>query len=481
MLILKAIIVQGILTTGVLLFLGRWGRAQPTRRTLALAFAPVLLLLPAFRIPWLAGGIHFYWPLLLLALLTDCFLLSAPPDRIRLTRTVKPKQAIGERNSVSLTVFNDHSASLRAWVQDGIISGPPFDNPPAGFLEPIAINIPAFGQESVAYTLRPLQRKPIRFGRIRLRYASRLGLLWLTTEGGEPETVCVLPDWRRAHRLRLLASRAGQASEIRRWGLHSESGYFSGLRHYVSGDELRKMAWQATARLDSPVVRVFEPTVEQPVLVLLDAGRRMGAVVERLQKYDWALNTALAFIGVALDHHNDVGVGVFGSHILTETLISAGHSQRRHILELLAKTEVQALEADYEGVFPQFARSLKRPTFIVVLTDLADPAAAAALIRGLNTFPACHSLLVVTVSDSTLTKKANQWPTTPQDAYRRGVAQDLCDLRRLTLKTLAHGAHGRRLAIVDAPPKRLDETLLRHYFRLRLRSSFSSPALDNGR
>jgi uncharacterized protein (DUF58 family) len=426
-------------------------------------------------------GVRFYLPALLLTLLADRFLLSAPPERLRLTRSVKTKWPIGGQNPVSLTIINEHPAPLRVWVQDSLLSEASFGSAPDGLIAPIALDVSASGQASTAYTLCPTRRGPLRFGRIYARYASRLGLLWLTVEGGESETVRVLPDWRQAHRLRLMASRAGQAGEVRRWGLGAEGGHFSGLRHYVAGDELRKMAWQATARLDAPVIRVFEPTVEQPVLVLLDAGRRMGVTVEGLQKYDWALNTALAFIGVALDRRNDVGIGVFGNRILAETPISAGRPQRQRILNLLAETEVQALEADYEAVFPQFTQSLKRPTLIVLFTDLADPVAATALTRGLTAFPACHPLLVATVSDSALAREADQWPTTPGDAYRRGVAQDLCDLRRHTLKILAQSARGRQIAIVDAPAEQLDEALLRHYFHLRRRGGFPNHVPGNGR
>lgn len=474
--LLREGVLQGVLLAGSLFILGQFGHAQPSKRTMILAFLPPALLIPSFWLPWIADGLRLYLPVLVLALLVDRFFLSIPPKRLNISRHMKSQWAIGQRNPVTLTVSNAHHLPFNGFIRDGIPAGLYLEEADDAVL---ALTIPAsigteVGTQSVSYALRATQRGPYEFDRPQLRYASRWGLLWILVDAPEQSTteetdntIRVLPDWRRERRLRLLAAKAGRSGETDKRGRGTEGDRFSNLRPYSAGDALRKMAWQATARLDAPVVRVFEPAVEQPLLLLLDAGQRMASTTHGLQKYDWALGTALALAGVALDRRNKVGIGVFGSRVLAETPLRSGRGQRQRILDTLSATQVQATEADYERVLPHFARPLQQTTLIVLFTDLADPVAAASLSQSLRCFSTRHPILLVTVSDSHLTQAAYQWPSSAHAAYQRGAAQDLLALRRGTLKLLTQGTQNRRIAIVDAPPEKLDEALLKHYFRLQ--------------
>ena len=464
-------VLQGVLLAISLFVLGKFGQAQPSRRTLFLAFLPTILLIPAFWLPWLADGLRLYLPTLTLILLIDCFGLSLRPQQLTFGRTMNVKWAIGQRNSITLFINNQSQKPLIGFVQDGIPEGLQADDKASA---PLPLRIEGGGQQAITYFLRAHQRGPYRFELPQIRYASPLGLLWRIAERPQKtdnvdieEFIRVLPDWRRERRLRLLAARAGRTGETDKRGCGTEGDRFSNLRPYSAGDALRKMAWQATARLDAPVVRVFEPAVEQPLLLLLDAGQRMAGIAHGLQKYDWVLGTALALAGVALDRRNKVGVGIFSSKILAETALRSGRGQRQHILDTLSITQVQTTEADYESVLPHFARPLKQSTLVILFTDLADPIAAAGLSQSLRCFSTRHPVLIVTVFDSQLTQAATQWPESSHEAYRRGAAQDLLNLRRHTLKVLTQGIRGRRVTIVDSPPEKLDEALLRHYFRMQ--------------
>jgi uncharacterized protein (DUF58 family) len=459
---LKDSMVQLAFVLGAVILLGVRAKAQPTRRSLLLIFLPVPLLLLEFVWPGIGLWLALYTPLLMLVLLVDAFLLTPPVRFISLSRTVSRKLSIGQEGTVQLTAINNSGVPLQAMVRDSV--PPAFMNQrlPEDFM--LSANLPPYSHQTISYQVRPLRRGGYRFERIHLRYQSRLGLLWMTTQGGRPDKVRVTPDLRRIRRMRIQASRALSGGEMHKRTLGLEGTQFSGLRHYLAGDDIKKMAWQATAKLEQPVVRTYEPEVEQPILVLLDAGRRMETRVRHLSKYDWALNAALAFMAVALDRGDCVGAGVFHHKILASVPVGRGQSHLNRLLEVLGETEPQPVEPDYASALLQFARNLKRRALVVLFTDLSDPLSARMLARSLESFSHNHLLMVVTFADSEVLAQAEALPETTLDAYRKGVALDLMEERRRALGMLARS---RNVLVIDAPPETLDESLIRQYLHAK--------------
>jgi uncharacterized protein (DUF58 family) len=469
---LKDSMVQLAFVLGAVLLLGVKAKAQPVLLTFAFILlpVPVLGLTPIF--PWLQALMLIYTPLLMLVLLVDGFFLSVPARLLSINRSMSQKLSIGQTNTVVLTVINNSARSISGQIRDSIPAELMAGAPPVNFTFPILV--PAYGHQVISYDLFPSKRGLYRFGQVHARYRSRLGLLWFTVKTGRPDQIKVTPDLRRMKRMRILASRSQNAGDLQKRALGLEGTQFSGLRHYFAGDDIKKMAWQATAKLDLPVVRTFTHEVEQPILVLLDAGRKMqipfqSASGKRLQKYDWALNTALAFMAVAIDRGDCVGVGVFSNKILSHIPLGSGRSHLNRILETLGETEVQPVEPDYESVMLHFARNLKRRALVVVITDLIDPLASRNLLHSLKSFSANHLLMVVTLSDSETLKQANIMPDSAYDAYRKGVALDLLELRQQTLLALSKTNNA---VVVDAPADVLDETLIQRYLQLKQRSRF---------
>jgi uncharacterized protein (DUF58 family) len=157
-------------------------------------------------------------------------------------------------------------------------------------------------------------------------------------------------------------------------------------------------------------------------------------------------------------------VGVFSNKILAHIPLGTGRSHLSQILETLGETEVQSVEPDYETVLLHFARRLKRRSLVVLITDLIDPLASRNLLNSLKSFPANHVLMVVTLSDNETLAQAEIMPGTAYEAYRKGVALDLLELRRQTLLTLSKTNNA---VVVDAPADVLDETLIQRYLQLK--------------
>jgi uncharacterized protein (DUF58 family) len=464
---LKDSMLQLAFVLGVAVLLGRLGKAQPAWPLFVLLLFPMVLLGLSIYWPWLTWAVVVYTPLVMLVALVDGFYLSVPRRQIHLSRVVSRKLSIGQSNRVQLTLINHSGQTVSGMLRDSIPDGLMGGKMPAAYTFPITLS--PYSQQTINYELTPNQRGLYRFEQVHIRYRSRLGLLWMTWRDGRPDVVKVTPDLRLVRRMRLMASRSQTAGELQKQALGSEGTQFSGLRHYFPGDDIRKMAWQATAKLDIPVVRTYTHEVEQPILVLLDAGRKMAVPLtdakgKCLQKYDWALNSALAFMAVAVDRGDSVGAGVFSNQVLAHIPLGSGRNHLSRLLEALGETEVQNVEPDFELVMVQFARKLKRRSLVVVFTDLIDPLAARSLLRSLHSFAKTHLLMIVTPAESGLLRQGQAMPEDAYGAYRKGVAQDLLELRRETLRMLQKAHHA---MVVDAPPEGLDEALLRQYLLLK--------------
>jgi uncharacterized protein (DUF58 family) len=464
--------VQLLVLLGVMALLIIAGRAVPSRKTLLLIAVPIPLAVFGFWVPFLMPIFEVYNLGIFLLLLIDRFLLSIPQEAIVLTRTHEEKLSIGQENLITLGVENQSSQRLLGTLLDPAPAGMTVKR----IMAPLAVDLPSGEVGQLSYTLAPRQRGQFAFGTLYLRYASRLGLLWLLKrqkpETSQPDIAKVYPDIRRMKQMRIKYSRSITAGELQRRSLGVEGTQFTGLRSYYTGDDVRRMDWKASARLDAPIIRTFASEVDQPILVLLDAGRKMSNRIadeagKGLTKFDWALNAALAFAGVSLERGDQVGVGVFARDILTYAPIGSRRKQLKRLLEELHAVQPQPVEPQYEAVMTQYSRQLKRRTLIVLFTDLIDPVASRSLMRSLRLFSSQHLLVVVTLSDSGIVRLSQAYPETAEAAYQKGVALDLLAMRQRALREMAKrdGA-----IFIDAPPEAMDERLIDRYLEIKLKN-----------
>ena len=87
---------------------------------------------------------------------------------------------------------------------------------------------------------------------------------------------------RKLEQLMLSASRvrAGAIKGDRRSNKRGTSIEFADYRNYVPGDDLRRLDWNIYARLDRPLMKVFEDEEDLASIILLDTSASMGSTVE---------------------------------------------------------------------------------------------------------------------------------------------------------------------------------------------------------
>src|SRR5205085_2269097 len=140
------------------------------------------------------------------------------------------------------------------------------------------------------------------------RFLSRFKLIWCQLNAGEPVSVKVYPNMRRAREAELKALGARSVvSSHRKTSWRGEGREFESLRDYVRGDELRHISWTATARRGRLMVRQYQVERNQSIVVLLDAGRLMTSRIDQLSKLDHAINAALSIGYVATRGGDTIG------------------------------------------------------------------------------------------------------------------------------------------------------------------------------
>lgn len=458
-----------LLTTILLLAVA--GKAAPSKRLLWLMLAPIPMAFMAFRWPILETVIELYNILLFLLMLVDRFLLSVDLSDIEIRRRVGQKMAINQSNTVLIQLLNNSQRPVYGFLADRAPDGFRWGESPEGCREGsnlvFEVTLYPHRRLGVEYDLIPMVRGLFAFGQVHFRYASRLGLLWISKKEGRRDQIKVYPDFKRLREMRVKFSRSLEQGEVRKRMLSLEGTHFAGLRGYVTGDDVRRIDWKATARMEFPVVQTFTPEVDQPIQVLIDGGRKMQSLFHGLSKFDWALNAALSFAGVAIDRGDQVSIGVFHGTLAQHTPMAGGRKHLQTLLEAFHAVQPQPVEPAYERVMVQAARLLKRRSLVIIFTDLIDPLASRSLARSLRAFSRQHLLMVVTLGDGEMKALSHSVPEDAYQSFEKGIALDLLGIRQKALLELTknYGA-----IVIDTVPEQMDEDLINRYLAAKLKN-----------
>lgn len=386
---------------------------------------------------------------------------SRLPEGLEILREFGGRFHIGAETEVRVRVNNNTPRRFRLKVKD--------EYPPElTLLSPreAALDVGPQESQALAYELKPTRRGRFEFGLVAVRSRSRLGLVWRETRAGEPSTIKVYPNVRRAREaeLKALGARSLVAAQ-RRAAWRGEGRDFESLREYVAGDELRHVSWSATARRGKLTTRQYQIERDQTVLVALDAGRLMTARVEDESKFDTAIHAALALMSAARRAGDHAGLVVFGRRVKAFVPPSKGREQTEAVLEALHAIEPELIEPSYTRAFQFVAANCKRRSLVVLLTDLVDEEGSRELITSLRILRPRHLPLVVTIADRDLRASVRDAPETLSGLFNQSVAEEIMFQRESALR-LVEAQGGLALDVTTAA---LVPTLLETYIRVKER------------
>ena len=431
----------------------------PTWRLLWLVLAALSPLALADVLP----GLEFAAIPLLLAvamLLLADLRMTAAPDRLTVTRQVSDRLSLGADNAVTISLANRGPRRLSLRLRDEH----PFEfRASQTFLD---ATVSPGETVQLRYTLNPPRRGDYQFGRVVVRYRSALGLVERQHAYPLERAVRVYPNLLDLRRYDLLVRRGLEMEAgtrvARRYGAGTE---LERLREYVPDDELRRINWKATARRGVAISNEYETERSQNVVVLLDAGRLMGAVADGLTKLDHALNAGLLLTYAAGRRGDRVSLLAYADTVKAFLPPQKGKRAFLSILETLYRLEPELTESDHARAFSYVQGRGLRRSLLLLFTDLSDPEPSRVLVGHLARAARRHLVALVTVADPSLTGPATREPRDAQQLYEQVVAQRLLAERRQVLAALS----GQGIITLDLPADKLSAQVVATYLELKAR------------
>jgi len=174
---------------------------------------------------------------------------------------------------------------------------------------------------------------------------------------------------RRLGRLRLHVQRrfAGAAGGARRSTRKGQSVEFADHRAYVPGDDIRRIDWNAYARLEELVLRLHVAEEDLSVHLLIDTSASMAG-----EKLDTARRIAAALAYVGLAGSERVGVAPFAESVGAPLPPTRGRRRIGAVLRYLDELRADGETSLARSVEALLARR-PRPGLAIVLSDLLDP------------------------------------------------------------------------------------------------------------
>jgi uncharacterized protein (DUF58 family) len=260
------------------------------------------------------------------------------------------------------------------------------------------------------------------------------GLVERLAVPAEKAEVLVLPDLRAVRGLHDRLNRfvlRGLGSRVSaRLGKGRE---FDRLRDYVTGDELRDVAWKASARRGKLIVREYRLDRSQEVLMCLDRGHRMEARVAGLTKLDHAVNAAVMLAYIANRMEDKTALLSFAVEAQMGVPSGRGPVHLRRLTDYAASVRGGTLHTNYLVLAADVRRRLRHRALIVLFTALPE-LEADALLRALRLLLPQHLPLVIVLRDPDLGAAAQMLPADAAELSRTLAARDLMGAREQAVR-----------------------------------------------
>ncbi len=170
---------------------------------------------------------------------------------------------------------------------------------------------------------------------------------------------------------------------------------FSEVREYQSGDDIRSIDWNVTARYNTPFVKIFEEEREMTVMLLIDVSASGDFGTNKQYKKDLATEIAAVLAFSAIKNNDKVGVIFFSDRIEKFIIPKKGKS---HILRIIR--EIVSLKPDSKGTdvsmaLEYFNSVIKKRSICFLLSDFTS----TPFIKPLKIASKKHDIVGVRIHD----------------------------------------------------------------------------------
>jgi uncharacterized protein (DUF58 family) len=175
----------------------------------------------------------------------------------------------------------------------------------------------------------------------------------------------------------------GDTRGDRRSTVHGASVEFSDFRPYVQGDDFRRIDWNAYAKFESLMLRLFVEEQELAVHILLDCSESMnygggnsgGGGPQSANKFDYGRRLAAALAYIALANTDKVTFTTLAIDTENDTFLGPPSGTMRgkpgilRLMELLKSLKTGG-NTDLNASLSRFALRTTRAGLVIIISDL---------------------------------------------------------------------------------------------------------------
>ena len=472
----------------------RFGYAL-TARALLLLLAGCPLAVPGFFRPHWVWAMAAWNAVVVLLAVFDAALLPAP-SAITVERRFGNSPVLGEATEVEIEITQESNQILEVRIADALH--------PALASMPLTGAVRAFPRDAVRFTLQcvPNARGDVRLGKVFLRYRGALKLAERWASADLEQTVRVYPPMERSPedtQLYLLRIRqiALQKRRLRLRGLGRE---FESLREYQRGDEIRNIAWPATARRGKLITREFTTERSQQVWIVLDAGRLSRTAFElrrglagqasalrasagrgegshvsavfpeedfllTITQLDQSSGAAIALAQAVMQAGDKAGLLVYGQKIQQQLLPAARTGHLRQFVDALSQVRAEVGEANHLSAAARLKHLQRRRGLILWITELADSARRPEVVDAVLDLARRHLVVLVVLGHPELDAMAARQPENVSQMFVATAAAEILERRRALVGRLR--AQG--VLVVETTPGCVKADAINQYLEVKAR------------
>ncbi len=330
----------------------------------------------------LLGGLALRsWPLVLLCLPPLVFLalgsLEAPaPPRLSTERTVSVDRLfVGSELEVRLRIKNEGATLGLLELVDGL----PREFTLVRGTNHTIVSLAPGETFPLVYAVKPTVKGDYRVGPLRARALDPLGLGVEDVSVAGSHPVVVAPAMENLRRAPLGPRRTrpwfGHVAS-RRIGVGTE---FWGMREYVSGDDVRRINWKASARLDRLYSNEYEGERSGDVVIILDARQESAIGTASMNTVEIGVRAALGVADHVLASKNRVGL-IVQRDVLDWVPPAFGRKQLYRILDHLVHVRAGG-EWPLAYVTWVLTRYFPQDALVVLISPLTDPSFLEGVLR----------------------------------------------------------------------------------------------------
>ena len=189
------------------------------------------------------------------------------------------------------------------------------------------------------------------------------------------------------------------------------------LREYQFHDDVRRIDWNATARLNTPFVRDYIEDREIPVWFLLDMSPSMMFEGVSISKHSVLMEFTTLMCRLMLSRGNRAGAMIFSAHVDQTIPARGGRRQLLQILNSVAGHRPNQKKGqsatDLKQVLKDAAAAIRRRSLVFMVSDFISP---PDWEKDLSALAMRHDVIAVRLSDLLETRMPDLGLMTFQDA-----------------------------------------------------------------